>query len=216
MQSRHWGRVGGDVVLDLVDTVSWQLDDERRVDRISRTDLLIEWAAERGVISPSTAAGIEAGVSRDPEAAGHALAQVHALRAVVSRILEAQVAGQPPAAEEVERVRIRWQHALASADVSPGLPLTWSITPRTAPELVDLLALCCGDFLRTDHPGLRRCEGPGCGWFFLDTSRNHSRRWCDPQDCGNRVRVTRHARATTARVSSGRRRPGTEPGSPAG
>ncbi|MGW5559426.1 CGNR zinc finger domain-containing protein [Micromonospora sp. NPDC003944] len=42
-------------------------------------------------------------------------------------------------------------------------------------------------------------DGEGCGWLFLDSTRNHSRRWCDPLDCGNRARVRayvqRHRRA---------------------
>jgi predicted RNA-binding Zn ribbon-like protein len=36
------------------------------------------------------------------------------------------------------------------------------------------------------------CAGEGCGWMFLDESRNASRRWCDSRDCGNRERVRRH------------------------
>ena len=36
------------------------------------------------------------------------------------------------------------------------------------------------------------CAGEGCGWIFLDESRNGSHRWCDPRDCGNRERVRRH------------------------
>ncbi|ALO06597.1 hypothetical protein AQF52_1001 [Streptomyces venezuelae] len=44
-------------------------------------------------------------------------------------------------------------------------------------------------------PGLeriRRCGGPGCGWFFLDRSRSGTRRWCSSGDCGNRDRDRRH------------------------
>ena len=36
---------------------------------------------------------------------------------------------------------------------------------------------------------VKRCPGEGCGWLFLDTSRNGSRRWCDMASCGNRARV---------------------------
>jgi predicted RNA-binding Zn ribbon-like protein len=32
----------------------------------------------------------------------------------------------------------------------------------------------------------------GCGWLFLDTSKNRSRRWCDMEDCGNRAKARRH------------------------
>jgi predicted RNA-binding Zn ribbon-like protein len=48
---------------------------------------------------------------------------------------------------------------------------------------------------------LRRCDDQGCGWLFLDTTRNHSRRWCSSRDCGNRDRARRHytRSRTTAR-----------------
>jgi predicted RNA-binding Zn ribbon-like protein len=38
---------------------------------------------------------------------------------------------------------------------------------------------------------LRQCANPECGWLFLDTSRNRSRRWCDMGSCGNRAKVRR-------------------------
>ncbi|MBV8733872.1 MAG: CGNR zinc finger domain-containing protein [Solirubrobacterales bacterium] len=28
--------------------------------------------------------------------------------------------------------------------------------------------------------------------MFLDSTRNHSRRWCSSGDCGNRARARRH------------------------
>jgi predicted RNA-binding Zn ribbon-like protein len=32
----------------------------------------------------------------------------------------------------------------------------------------------------------------GCGWLFVDISKNHSRRWCDINDCGNRAKQRRY------------------------
>ena len=39
---------------------------------------------------------------------------------------------------------------------------------------------------------LRRCEAPDCDWFFLDRSRNGTRRWCSMETCGNRAKARRH------------------------
>ena len=42
---------------------------------------------------------------------------------------------------------------------------------------------------------LRQCESEkGCGWLFVDGSRNRSRRWCDMSDCGNRAKARRFHR----------------------
>jgi len=40
---------------------------------------------------------------------------------------------------------------------------------------------------------LRACpvDDGGCGFLFLDRSRNHSRQWCTMQDCGNVSKVRR-------------------------
>ncbi|HEV2391667.1 MAG TPA: CGNR zinc finger domain-containing protein [Verrucomicrobiae bacterium] len=39
---------------------------------------------------------------------------------------------------------------------------------------------------------MRLCQGDTCGWLFVDSSKNHSRRWCDMRDCGNRAKARRH------------------------
>src|SRR5438132_13416280 len=35
-----------------------------------------------------------------------------------------------------------------------------------------------------------------CAWLFLDTSRNHSRRFCSMKECGNRAKQRRHYQRT--------------------
>jgi predicted RNA-binding Zn ribbon-like protein len=43
--------------------------------------------------------------------------------------------------------------------------------------------------LSPERARVRECPGHECGWLFLDTTRNHSRRWCDSADCGNKART---------------------------
>ena len=43
-----------------------------------------------------------------------------------------------------------------------------------------------------DHRRVRRCAAPGCGHWFLDTSKNQRRRWCSMAVCGNRAKVAAH------------------------
>jgi len=46
--------------------------------------------------------------------------------------------------------------------------------------------------LGTERPRLRACGNRRCGWLFVDRSANARRRWCDPQACGNRMKVRRY------------------------
>ncbi|MBE3063935.1 MAG: CGNR zinc finger domain-containing protein [Spirochaetes bacterium] len=58
------------------------------------------------------------------------------------------------------------------------------ITLRLAKRAADLLA-------GLDRARLKICGNPECGWLFLDTTRNGSRRWCDMAACGNRAKAKR-------------------------
>ncbi len=37
---------------------------------------------------------------------------------------------------------------------------------------------------------LKKCDNHKCSLYFIDTSRNHSRRWCSMEICGNRSKVS--------------------------
>jgi len=45
---------------------------------------------------------------------------------------------------------------------------------------------------RGDLTRLRPCANPNCILWFLDTSKNGTRRWCSMQLCGNRNKVSAH------------------------
>jgi predicted RNA-binding Zn ribbon-like protein len=49
-----------------------------------------------------------------------------------------------------------------------------------------------------DSRRVRACGRESCKWLFLDASKNHSRRWCDMQVCGNRVKAQRYKAAHLA------------------
>jgi len=52
------------------------------------------------------------------------------------------------------------------------------------------IARASAELLASGHlQFVRACSSPTCRWFFLDTSKNHRRRWCDMTKCGNRAKV---------------------------
>ena len=83
--------------------------------------------------------------------------------------------------------------ALASTHVDAQLPLEPRVELRAPDDLVHRLALDAFALATSpDAERVKTCEGDGCGWLFLDRSRNQSRRWCDSADCGNRDRMRRY------------------------
>jgi hypothetical protein len=52
------------------------------------------------------------------------------------------------------------------------------------------VALSLATFLESgDRRRLKLCANPGCGFAFVDTSTNATRRWCDMRYCGNRLKA---------------------------
>jgi predicted RNA-binding Zn ribbon-like protein len=102
---------------------------------------------------------------------------------------------------DIDLIATAWRRALAVATTPAHLPWQWRVEPSDPETLVHALALSVAELLhRPDQSRLRRCDGDGCGWLFLDTTRNHSRRWCDPLDCGNRARVRSYVARHRSRV----------------
>jgi hypothetical protein len=87
----------------------------------------------------------------------------------------------------------------AAARLIVGSALALLIPDRLAYAAVDLL--CHVDLTRL---GMCPADADGCGWLFLDHSRNHSRRWCVMDgSCGAQVKARRLTeRRRTVRAAS--------------
>jgi predicted RNA-binding Zn ribbon-like protein len=116
---------------------------------------------------------------------------IRELREVVHRLLTSVVERTRPSHSDLAAINAAALDARRGATVADDLPLRWSVRGG---DVVGRLALDAADLL-TDPATLARlgrCGDPDCGWFFLDTSRSHTRRWCGAGDCGNRERARRH------------------------
>jgi predicted RNA-binding Zn ribbon-like protein len=82
------------------------------------------------------------------------------------------------------------QHPFSFNVVGTGSKLKKKITfaSATPEDLIGILANTVADlFSETDLQQIRKCET--CVIHFRDTTKNHTRRWCSMQFCGNRAKV---------------------------
>ena len=195
--------VGGHPALDLVNTVAWRLDPGRQHDYLSDFPALAAWCCRTGLLEEPAAQELLAAAVRQPELAQQAVHDTHVLREHLYTLLTALIDGDalspvtaPPG------LRLVLLDALTRSDLS-GAPMRWQLTVHQPADIPRMLALQALDVLQSlgTYP-LRQCQGPRCGWLFLDRARNRSRRWCSSGDCGNRDRARRHyARHRTAATS---------------
>ena len=53
-------------------------------------------------------------------------------------------------------------------------------------------------FCQADPGRVRRCAHPACVLYFLDGTKNGTRRWCDMRTCGNRTNAAAYYRRRRA------------------
>ncbi|ALG14860.1 CGNR zinc finger domain-containing protein [Kibdelosporangium phytohabitans] len=168
--------LGGHIALDLVNTVSWRLAPARLVDRLDLPDFLPQWLTKTGM-TPHGAV--------TPEL----VTALTGLRETVYRLLVA------PEQADVARFGKYLTAARRQAVAEPSLPLRWTVPVERPDDVVPALTIAADELLTSPDAALvGECSGPGCGWLFIDRTRNRSRQWCSSKDCGNRERARRHYR----------------------
>lgn len=186
--------MGGHPVLDFANTVAWRTDPTRRAERVTGAAAWARWAAATGLLTPHQSTELrEALAAAEQEETERQLAALRSLRALIWPVLDALVDGGPPPPTPWSALRRSILTAHQNAELAPAFPLRWQPGTGQLADLGHALALQAEALL--GDPSLtriRRCEGPGCGWFFLDRSRSGTRRWCSSGDCGNRDRARRH------------------------
>jgi predicted RNA-binding Zn ribbon-like protein len=188
-QSKRGGG-GGHAIVDFVNTVSWRLDPRRLRDQLSTFEVLLAWMERAGLLEPAQAKRLAAHAARDDKTAAHTLQAVRALRERLYRLL---LEPADTSDQDLAALHHTFVGALSRASLEPILPLQWRPRVERPDDLPRLIALAAIELLRSpDVLRVRQCAGDGCGWLFLDHSRNQSRRWCSSSDCGNRHRVKNH------------------------
>lgn len=52
-----------------------------------------------------------------------------------------------------------------------------------------------------DQTLTRKCDNPACVLHFHDTTKNHTRRWCTMETCGNRIKAASHYKRVRGKES---------------
>jgi predicted RNA-binding Zn ribbon-like protein len=82
------------------------------------------------------------------------------------------------------RGRLRVRASAPGAREALEIEREWRVPWLAVRRLVELL---------DEHPDrVRNCANPDCPFWFLDTTRSGTRRWCSMTVCGNRLKARRH------------------------
>jgi predicted RNA-binding Zn ribbon-like protein len=182
MESQPFYFRGGHLALDFCNTVGNRLADDRREYLLSPTDLEA-WTEVAGLKPP-----------RKPSFTRRHLATVIRFREALFRTLRAEVEGRTPTNADVQlidRAARQFQASRRLRRTPDGYVLSESDAPLE--WLLGNIAVSAVELLTSQELAfVRMCAAEDCGWFFLDHSRSHPRKWCSMADCGNRAKARRH------------------------
>ena len=187
---------GGHPCLDLANTV-----DDRRTsspkELLASPEDLVDWGRQTGVITTRDSARLVERALRHHAEAERALARVRVVREIIFAVFSAIARGTRPTAASLSALGREVARALSARELvyrDGGLAWIWPADNSLGLERIVWPVLAsAADLLSSDNlPRVRECAGEGCGWLFLDRSKNGTRRWCDMTVCGNRAKMQRY------------------------
>ena len=194
---RRFEQIGGHPAIDFVNTLGGRPDDPDDEYLNCYNDLLA-WTEQAGLVQPSSVSDLKDVATTDPEAADAALLRARLLRESLDRLLRANLNPKTqPRMGDAATIRAAYIEALTNAALQPhDLRLAW----KWPADIDDLdrplwpIALAAVDLFQTAPLQLlAQCQH--CRWLFLDTSRQHNRRWCSMNACGAIVKMRRYRAA---------------------
>jgi predicted RNA-binding Zn ribbon-like protein len=185
--------VAGALCLDFVNTVGGIRTGVHN-DKLERYEDLLDWAVLGNAITRSHADSLASSARRRPEMTAKAMGEAKVLREALHALFSAELNQRPPPKQPFAFVNQRLGEALSHARIKRGAKsYQWTWEP---PEILGAplwpVVHNAGELLTSDLLNrLHECASETCGWFFLDLTKNRSRRWCAMRGCGNRAKVRR-------------------------
>jgi predicted RNA-binding Zn ribbon-like protein len=180
--------IGGARAVDFANTVEWRGDPASRGERLTAYCEFLVWAEAAGLINAAAHGRLAADASRRPTMARMVLREAVALREALAAVL----AGGGKAAlaslnAALAATRFSYRLEPAAEGRLRAVP-AGDVDALRAP--LAQLAHDIVEFLTSDRLArVGHCADHRCGWFFVDTSRNGSRLWCDMAGCGNKAKA---------------------------
>ncbi len=161
---------------------------------------LVQWSFFAGVVSEEGAGHLLAQAEQHPLKADAALHYAVAVRETIFRVLAAAVAGRDVEAADLAAYNHILSRAMTHLRMAPTvarLGWVWSVELDDLEQMLWPVVWSAAELLTShDLHHLRLCASDECDWLFLDTSKNHSRRWCRMKNCGNRAKARSHYQRT--------------------
>ena len=185
--------VAGHAVLDLVNTLDWRFRETGPEELLKEYDDLLRFAEQSNVLSARQARHLRRTASS--RAGTHILQSTIELREALAQVFYDILEQRSASATSLKTLQAFFEQASNQQKLqwnNPAIEWTWSGSEDEPALPLWTLSAAASHLLTSETmQRLRACDSPDCHWLFLDTSKNHTRRWCDMKLCGNRMKARR-------------------------
>jgi len=185
---------GNRLCLDFVNTIHDRAGTPREL--LYSYDDLIAWSLEGDILTEAEAEQLRKKADQQKAEAAAVLRQAIDLRETIYRICFAIATDVSPAEVDLSAFNDMLAKAMAHAylqHAEDSFVWDWRDKGQALDRMLWPVVRSTADVLSSeDRDSVRVCAAEDCSWMFLDTSKNHSRRWCDMKSCGNRAKVRKH------------------------
>jgi len=208
--------LGEALCLDFLNTLHDVGAEDPEEELSSNTDLAV-WAEQAGILSASEAGRLQAGAPRNyvqlklpGKKRASLLDHARSLREALRKMFRRMARDGKVSPRDIETLNLLLERFPAAAriersngDRSKGeWTMSWESRAGEAEKIFYAIVKSAAELVATGRwRAVRECASDTCTWMFLDTSKNHSRRWCEMARCGNRDKVHRF-RARSRRASA--------------
>lgn len=183
----RFDRCAGHLALDFANTVDGRGSDHP-VDRLTSYQDLLAFSTQCELITAAEAHKLAARARRSASDAQVVVDRARALRDALYDLTAAIAEERTPAAA----ARDELNQAVRRLEIGPDWQWEWNCSPGGLDSMLGPITIAAAELLTgPQRERISMCASDTCAWVFLDTSKNHSRRWCDMKVCGNRAKARR-------------------------
>ncbi len=188
-------RISGLDCLDFINTVNWHgsTDVNKWRDRLHEYVDIAWWAHYGGILNKKQLQSFLQSANKHPIKAKEALEMAREFRETFFRIILARIGGASVSRKDLLFFNVLVKEAMTGGEfMYKGNSFIWQWEYDYSNLLAPLYSVIysAAQLLLSDqlaHIGV--CANSGCGWLYLDTSKNKNRRWCTMQVCGSRAKA---------------------------
>jgi len=187
---------GGHLCLDFVNTIKPRVGKNPH-DMVTTYADLVLWSHYVGLLSKEKVNRLLEEAQSHQKEAEAVFVKAMNLREATYSVFSAHIhhASLPPCdLETLQKMFVEAMNHGHLEETGHGIGWQWSSEERNLEQLLWPLSRSVVELLTSSEvTRVKECphwEG-GCGWLFLDRSKNGSRRWCSDEECGSVVRMRR-------------------------